>query len=234
MIDIHSHILYGVDDGIQNIDDSILLLKQISMLGIKDIILTPHYIEYSAYSSDLFNNLTRVEKINSKLKENNIDINIHLGNEIHITENILDLLNKKQITTLCNSNYLLIELPMSGLYDNYMDIFLDLIEKGYKVILAHPERYIYHQNNFDELIDIHKKGILFQCNFESILGKYGGKAKKTLKKLIKNNLVDFIGSDIHSNKEYRIVKGMKKIEKINKNQFTKLMNQNINIFKKTL
>lgn len=201
MIDIHTHILYCVDDGVKTLNESIDILKNMSEKGVTDVFLTPHYVEYSTYISNVKNNMLIFNNINENLKKNNININIHLGNEIYITENILELLDKNEIRTLGSSSYLLIELPMSGEYDRYMDIFLDLINNGYKVILAHPERYIYFQNHFNELISIHNKGILFQVNLESILGKYGNKAKKTIKKLLKEKIVDFVGSDIHYNKE---------------------------------
>lgn len=200
MIDIHSHILYGVDDGVKTLNESITILKNMSKKGITDVFLTPHYIEYSSYISNIKNNMIIFNNIKENLIKNDININIHLGNEIYITKNILELLDKEEISTLSDSNYLLIELPMNGQYDGYMDIFLDLIDNGYKVILAHPERYIYFQNHFEELISMHEKGILFQVNLESILGKYGRQSKKTIKKLLKLKSIDFVGSDIHYNK----------------------------------
>lgn len=209
MIDIHSHILYGVDDGVKTIDESISVLKKLSENGVTDIVLTPHYIESSSYNSNVKSNRTKFNYIKRKLKENNISINIYLSNEIYINENILDLLKNKEIQAL-NKN-LLIELPMSGEYNNYMDIFLELKEFGYNVILAHPERYIYFHKNFNDLIDIHNKGILFQLNLESILGKYGKNAKKNIKKLLKNKCVDFIGTDIHHDKDdYSFIEKSKK------------------------
>ena len=200
MVDLHTHILYDVDDGVKNIDESIEILKNMSKNGVTDVFLTPHYIEYSSYTSNRKNNLSKIKQIETKLKENNINIKIFLGNEIYISENILDLLEKKEISTLGKSNYLLIELPMSGIFNGYMDIFYELIQKDYKVVLAHPERYIYFHDHFDELVEIHNSGVLFQINLESILGKYGKKPQKTVKKILKSKLVDFVGSDIHRNK----------------------------------
>lgn len=200
MIDIHTHILYGVDDGVKVFSESIDILKNMRDNGVTDVFLTPHYVEYSAYISNVRSNTLRLNNIKEELIRNNININVHLGNEIYITNNILELLNKGELKPLGDSNYLLIELPMNGEYENYMDIFLNLIDNGYRVILAHPERYIYFQKNFNELISMHDNGILFQVNLESVLGKYGVQAKKTIKKLLKFKVIDFVGSDIHHNK----------------------------------
>ena len=200
MIDIHTHILYDTDDGVKTIEESISILDNFSKIGITDVYLTPHYIEYSSYNNNVKTNMTKFRKLKSEIKKNNININIHLGNEIYINEDILELLNNKEISPLGDSNYLLIELPMNGEFNGFMDIFLDLIENGYKVILAHPERYIYFQNHFDELVSIHNSGILFQVNIASILGRYGKASKKTIKKILKNKLVDFIGTDTHQDK----------------------------------
>lgn len=231
MIDIHTHILYGVDDGVKTLDESIDILKNMSENGVTDVFLTPHYVEYSNYINNVKNNLIKFNNIKEYLQNNNINISIHLGNEIYITENILELLDKKEINTLGISNYLLIELPMSGEYNGYMDVFLDLIEHGYNIVLAHPERYIYFQNHFDELMSIHDKGILFQVNLESILGKYGPKAKKNIKKLLKSKIVDFVGSDIHHSKDNYsyIYESKKKFRKyLNDDEINKIFNINPN------
>lgn len=229
MIDIHSHILYGIDDGVKTIDESIKILKNFSLNGVTDVIFTPHYIEYSSYVSNKENNIKRLNKLKQELENNNIDINVYLGNEIYINHDIEKLLDQNEISALNGSDYLLIELPMSGEYRFFMDIFLELIDKGKKVILAHPERYAHFYKHFDELIDIHNSGILFQVNYESINGKYGSHAKKTLKKLLKNNLVDFVGSDIHRHKEdySSIRKARKKFNKYTSlDNVDKIFNEN--------
>lgn len=200
MIDIHSHILNNVDDGSRSVNDSINIIKNLYINGFTDIILTPHYIEYSSYNSDKMNNENKLKIIEDKLKEENININLYLGNEIFITENILELLKKREISSLNNSKYLLIELPMNGNYNNYIEIFKELIENGYIVILAHPERYISFQKDFEKIIELKNIGILFQCNIGSLFGKYGRESKKLIKKLAKFKIIDFLATDIHNNK----------------------------------
>ena len=205
MIDIHSHILYGVDDGAKTIDESVDIIRNLYKNGITDIILTPHYIEYSSYNSNKKSNLEKLDSLKKKLKEEGINVNLYLGNEIYINNNILSLLKKGEISSLNNSKYLLIELPMSGKYDNYVEIFKELIENGYKVILAHPERYNTFKKDINLIYELKNIGVLMQCNIESILKTYGKDAYKTIKKLAKNKLINFIASDIHHKKDYEYI-----------------------------
>lgn len=229
MIDVHSHILYGIDDGSRNIEESISIIRNYNLMGIKDIVATPHYINNSSYISDKKNNINIINTLKKELVKNNIDTNLYLGNEIYIDENIEDLLKKGIISSLNDTKYLLVELPMSGEKDNYYDIFIDLINCGYKVILAHPERYISFQKDFNRIYELNDIGVLFQCNIGSILGEYGRNAKKTLKRLLKEDLVYVFGTDIHRDKkDYKfILKGKNKLLKyISNEKFKELTEEN--------
>ena len=200
MIDVHSHILYGIDDGSRNIEESIKIIEIYNEIGIKDIIATPHYINNSSYVSSKENNKKILKELKNELKTRNIDTNLYLGNEIYIDKDIESLLKNKLISPLNDTKYLLIELPLSGEYEDYYDIFLELINKGYKVVLAHPERYSTFQNDFNNIYELNDIGVLFQCNVGSILGQYGNSAKKTLKRLLKEDLVFILGTDVHRSK----------------------------------
>lgn len=214
MIDIHNHLLYGIDDGSKSIDDSVNIIREMSKIGYTDIILTPHYISHSKYNSPRDKNLILLENLRNALSENGIDINLYLGNEIYINHHIGDLLDNGKVSSLNGSKYLLIELPMNGEYD-YMDVFEDLIYDGYKVILAHPERYHAFQKDFDKIYDLEEIGVYFQCNIESILGSYGKGAIKMVKRMYKEKKVSFLATDIHHKKrDYgKFDKAKKKIRK---------------------
>ena len=201
MIDIHSHLLFGIDDGSRSIEESIYIINKLSKIGYTDIILTPHFINGSSYMSSRENNLELLKKLKVGLIKYKVPVNLYLGNEIYIDSEIIDLFKKGIISSLNNSKYLLIELPMSGENEIYYDVFLDLINMGYKVVLAHPERYISFQKDFNKVYELKEIGVLFQCNVGSILGDYGSHAKKTIKRLLKEHLITFIGTDIHHKKE---------------------------------
>lgn len=201
MVDIHSHLIYGVDDGSDNIETSLNILESLSNSGVTDIILTPHYITGTSYVSKKLDNISKLKELKKELSNNNININIYLGNEIYIFDEIYKYVRENRICSLNNTEYILVELPMSGIYPDYKDIFYDLQKLGFKIILAHPERYISFQNDYSKIHEMVDMGILLQCNIDSILGNYGTKAKKTIKYILKNKLLSFVGTDIHSDKE---------------------------------
>lgn len=200
MIDIHNHLLYGIDDGSKTIEESIDVLKDMEKCGYTDVILTPHYIDGTRYSNSKEDNLKRLEILKEELKKNNISINLYLGNEIFMDDDISELLNSNLMSSLNNTNYLLIELPMSGEYSGYQEVFKDLIDKGYKIILAHPERYLTFQDDYDLIYELLDMGILFQSNIDSLNGKYGPYAKEMLIELLKEDKVSFLATDIHHKK----------------------------------
>lgn len=215
MIDIHSHLLFGVDDGSRTLEESVHVIKKLSEVGYTDIILTPHYINDSTYVSTREENLDVLKRLKVGLIRNNVNVNLYLGNEIYIDSEIAKLLKNNIISSLNDTKYLLIELPMSGENEIYYDVFLDLINMGYKVILAHPERYISFQKDFNKVYELKELGVLLQSNVGSILGDYGRGAKKTIKRLLKENLITFMGTDIHHNKEEYtfVLKAKKKMGK---------------------
>ena len=200
MIDIHSHLIYGVDDGSKDIETSIDILDNLSKNGVTDIILTPHYITDTNYVSSKMDNIKKLIELKTEVKKQGININLYIGNEIYIDPNILELIKENKMCTLNNTEYILVELPMSGNYQDYQEIFENLIRIGFKVILAHPERYVAFQKDLNRIDEMVNMGILLQCNIDSILGYYGKSAKKTIKYILKNKLVSFVGTDIHSKK----------------------------------
>lgn len=197
MVDIHNHLLYGIDDGSKSLEESIDILKDMELVGYTDIILTPHYISDSRYASSRSNNLKLLEELKKALKKNNIGINLYLGNEIFIDDNIYEYVEQDIISSLNDTNYLLVELPMSGEYSGYQEIFRFLQNKGYKVILAHPERYLTFQDDFDKVYELEDMGVYFQGNIDSIIGKYGPRAEKVIIRLLKENKLCFLATDIH-------------------------------------
>ena len=201
MIDIHNHLLFDADDGVKTLEDSIDVLKDLYSYGITDVILTPHYITGTKYNKTIKDNLIKLKELRNRLELENININLYLGNEIHIDEDIFYNLKNGIISTMNGTRYILVELPMNGEYDGYIELFKDLISKGCKIILAHPERYTCYYDDIDFFKELHDMGVLMQVNGPSITGLYGRRAKSMAKRLLKAKLIDFVGSDIHSSKE---------------------------------
>lgn len=197
MIDMHNHILYGIDDGCKTIEESIETIKNMKKIGFNSIVLTPHYIEDSSFKANNSLKLERLEILKEELLKNNIDVNLFLGNEIFINESINELIINKEIRSINNTRYILIELPFNNQILNLDDYLYELKLKGYKIIIAHPERYTYFKDNYKEARKLYDSGVLFQVNYGSIIGQYGSSSLKLVKKLLKDDMVDFISTDIH-------------------------------------
>lgn len=220
MIDIHSHLLYETDDGSRSLEDSIKLIKKAEENGFDSIILTPHYLE-NRHTKTKQENLEKMKILQEKLDEKGINIKLYLGNEIYVSENMAANINKEFISTLADSEYVLIEFPMNAEI-RYIDEFLEpLIKKGLKIIIAHPERYKYVQENHEYFYDLMEDyDIYIQCNYESIIGEFGKTAKKTFIKLLKDKKVSFMGSDTHTYDIYsNMPKILKKIGKYAKGEY---------------
>ena len=197
MIDIHSHILPGVDDGVKTLAGSIELIRELSRSGATDIIATPHYVSETRYVSRKDNNLRLLEEVKSALLAEQINVEIYLGNEIYIDPKIAKMVSEGTISSMAGSKYVLVELPLNKSYPSYRDILVDLLDMGYRVILAHPERYEIIQTSYNVLLELHSLGVLFQCNLGSVMGKYGIEAKTVVKRIMKDSLVFAFGSDAH-------------------------------------
>ena len=197
MIDLHSHILPGVDDGARNFDESVEMVRGLASLGVTDIVATPHYVNETNYTSSVSANKKIFEKLKGRLKKEKIAVNLYLGNEIFIDDNISGLLKSEKITGVNSGKYLLIEFSLNEEFSGYKDLFLDLMAEGYKIILAHPERYAFIQKDFQVLQELSEMGVLSQVNLGSIAGKYGKKAEKVAKKIIKKRIAFGFGSDLH-------------------------------------
>ena len=205
-MDCHSHILFGIDDGAKTIENSISILTKMQALGFESIILTPHY--RGRYLANNKEKQEVLEKLNSALKDNNINIKLYLANEVKITSNMLELINNNTIKTI--NNYLFLELPFDTKIYNLKKIIYELQSNNIKVILVHPERYPYM--TLGDFIELNDNDVYLQVNYESILGKYGIKAKSMARKLLKKDIVYLLGTDVHRDSTIMF----KKFDRMNK------------------
>lgn len=228
MIDIHCHLLNGVDDGAKTIEESLENLTLAEEAGFTDIILTPHYIE-GYYKNDKKKIQEKIKELKKEIFKNNILVNVYHGNEIYFCDNMADLLLANVPATLAGSRYVLFEVPFNNKVFTLTNLIMKLKENGFKPILAHPERYSFVQEDPTVLIDLIQSGVLMQSNFGSLLGQYGNHAQKTLRILLENNMVSFLASDTHSKgfvyqNMSHVLKELNKI--ISKEQIKQLTNQN--------
>lgn len=196
MIDMHSHILPNIDDGARNIEETFKLIKEAQKVGFQAIVSTSHYME-GYYETDIPEREVWINAIYEKLQEKNININLYLGNEIYLSENMIKLLEEGKASTMNNSSYVLFEMPLNVEPLNLYDIIYEMMQYKLVPILAHPERYTFVQEEPELIYDLIQKGVLMQANYASIIGYYGQKAQMIVKKLFENNMIHFLGSDVH-------------------------------------
>jgi len=202
MIDIHCHILPGVDDGSKDLNDSLEMAKIAQSEGIKTIINTSHYHPDFDYivGEKLLEELVNFNKV---LKENNIDVEVLIGNELYYSDDLLEYIDKKEFYTLNKSKYILIEFGHTRFPKNVCDVVYELKIRGYIPILAHVERYQEVQDNPKLIQEAIKEGALIQVNASSVLGKGPSECNKSCDVLLRHNRVHFIGTDAHGSNRRR-------------------------------
>ena len=196
MIDFHSHILPNIDDGSRSIEETFNLIKEAKNVGFDAIISTSHYME-NYYETDTPEREVWVNAIYENLQAKNIDIRLYLGNEIYLSENIINLLENGKASTINDTSYVLFEMPLNAEPMNLYDIIYEMMQYKLVPILAHPERYSFVQKEPELIYDLIEKGVLMQANFGSILGIYGEKAQIIVKKFFESNMIHFLGTDVH-------------------------------------
>ena len=196
MIDFHTHILPNIDDGSRSIEETFNLIKEAKSVGFEAIISTSHYIE-EYYETNTPEREVWINAIYENLQAKNIDINLYLGNEIYLSENIIKLLEEGKASTINDTSYVLFEMPLNAEPMNLYDIIYEMMQYKLVPILAHPERYSFVQKEPELIYDLIEKGVLMQANFGSILGIYGEKAQIIVKKFFESNMIHFLGTDVH-------------------------------------
>ncbi len=194
-IDIHSHVLPGIDDGAQKMEDSRFLLESMIGFGFSKIITTPHTMK-----NVWDNTATSIENAHTsvitELPELSKHVSLQCASEYFLDENLLQRAQNEKLLTLKN-NFILIELSYLNAPIQLFDFLFELQLKGYQLVLAHPERYTYFHSNKKEYLKLKKAGCLFQLNLLATVGYYGKDVADISNYLLKENLYDFTGSDIH-------------------------------------
>lgn len=194
-VDIHSHILPGIDDGAQKIEDSNFLLESMLDLGFSKVITTPHTMK------NVWDNTTNSIRnahylVQNELSELSKKVALNCASEYFLDENLIQLVQQEKLLTL-KDNFILIEMSYLNPPIQLYDFLFELQLNGYQLVLAHPERYNYFHSNKKEFTKLKKAGCLFQLNLLATVGYYGKNVAEIADYLLKENLYDFVGSDIH-------------------------------------
>jgi protein-tyrosine phosphatase len=225
--DMHSHLLPGLDDGLQEIEQTIAFIQQLQQLGYKKLICTPHILA-EVYPNSPATILPKLELVRNALKENNVDMQVEAAAEYMVDvdfEN--DVMADKPLLTFGNK-LILIEMSYVAASSNIENIIFQLRLKGLQPVLAHPERYNYYFGNIEQYQRFIDLGCYLQINILSLLGYYGDAAKNTAQTLLKKNMVSLVGTDMHHNNHMNAL-----ITLASKKRFYKLF-EDINIRNKEL
>ena len=193
--DIHSHLLPQIDDGAKTFDDTKFLITELSKLGISRFVTTPHVMN-SVWENSRNDIETRLASTVIELNDNGVTMPLKAAAEYLMDSNFVKLFQSEKLLTI-KDNYVLVEMSYINPPIQLYDIIFELQVAGYIPILAHPERYNFYHNNFDEYLKLKNAGCLFQINLLSVVGYYGTEVAKIAKKLLGKGLIDVTGSDVH-------------------------------------
>lgn len=197
-IDIHTHILPGIDDGPKNLEESAAMARCYVDLGISKVIATPHFIPGTAWAANHDKINAKVTELQSYFSEQKIALQLYPGMEIAYHNKVVSRLEKGLLQSLANSQYYLLEPSFQDSQHDLIMCARQLMEQGLKVILAHPERIETFQENLEPLHKAITSGLEVQLNSGSILGKFGETCKQTAMQLIAADNVHYLASDAHS------------------------------------
>jgi protein-tyrosine phosphatase len=204
-IDMHSHLIPGVDDGAKTLADSIHLIRGLCDLGYHTLITSPH-IMTGGYNNTPEIILRGRDMVREALVKENIKVHFDAWAEYYLDETIVPKIASKNLLTMGN-NYILVELSYL-IHSNMSTTYIKQLQQaGYKVVLAHPERYPYYfDDDLDMFRGIKDMGVYFQLNIGSLTGIYSKQTKAMAEKMIDNNFYTFVGTDLHNDRHLNYIR----------------------------
>jgi protein-tyrosine phosphatase len=223
--DMHNHILFGIDDGSKTLENSLEMARKFIDLGYKKVIATPHIM--SDYYPNKRENIEIVKnQLDLAIKENHLPIEIEFAAEYYMDEVLYDqIISKSDILTFHN-NHVLVETSFMNKPVFFSQLLFDLKTAGYMPVLAHPERYIYLQDNYEEAEQIIDAGVKLQINLLSLVSHYSPPAKKFAQWLISKGYYHFLGTDAHSVEHLNLMNEVVRTKAFSSIDFSKVENAN--------
>ncbi len=224
--DMHNHVLPGIDDGAKTVEDSLEMLDKFKALGFTSINATPHTM------SDFYPNtqetiLKALDNVQNQLKST---VKLKATSEYMIDPAFEDILkNTPEKLLTFNNKHLLVEMSFYRPYDRFEEVLYDLQLKGFQPILAHPERYLYYANDLSYFTSLKNKGVRLQLNTLSLTNHYGAKTNEIAKKLLSEDLYDFLGTDAHKTEHLNKIGSIKVAAKYS-DSISKLLKNNEALF----
>ncbi len=203
--DIHSHLLPMLDDGVKSFEEAASLIRQFADLGYSKLITTPHS-DSDTYRNETSAIVGRHSELMNYLQEQSISLSVQAAAEYYLDEVLLHKLVSDVPLLTFGEKYLLFETNFLSEPLQLKEFIFSAATRGYKPVMAHPERYQYMVNNFEKVEDLKGRGVLFQVNIPAILGAYSRPVQKLAIQLIDRGWVDFLGSDCHNQNHMDLLK----------------------------
>lgn len=205
-IDIHSHFIHGMDDGAQNREETLAILAHARQAGFTGVVATPH-VMIGVYEPAREVLEQSIEDLRADLAAESSPMQLLPGAEYYLDEHFFSLLQEGGLHPLGESDHLLVELPMLRIPPMARDLAFRIRVKGMVPVLAHPERYHEIARKPKIVVSLKNAGYLLQINIGSLVGMYGSGPRKAAEWMLKNNLVEFVGSDAHTPQQAQMVYG---------------------------
>ncbi|MCQ2451982.1 MAG: hypothetical protein MJ075_02455 [Oscillospiraceae bacterium] len=199
MIDMHCHILPGVDDGSPNLEETLAMAAMAEASGVTDIVATPHFQYSLAEAEGIKEKLAKVNALTQQaIARKGLKLRLHTGSEVLCSKETPELLRRGLLPTIGNTDYLLIEFRFHTHLRDMEDMIERLSAEGARLIIAHPERYVAVQHNRDALVRWFHEGYILQVNKGSVLGSLGNHARQTSRWILDHGLAHIVASDAHT------------------------------------
>ena len=194
-VDIHSHLIPAIDDGVKSVESSVDIIKRLEKLGYQKAITTPHIHPNYPNTPEIIRN--GLQQVQDKLNEEHVSFELEVAAEYFVDDTFIELIKSDKEILSFGDKYVLVESSFLNKPLYFEACLFELKSKGYQPILAHPERYKFLEGKLDWLLQLKEMEILFQITISSFVGYYGATPKKIAKELYKKNMVDFLGTDLH-------------------------------------
>lgn len=204
--DMHSHLLPGLDDGAEHLEQSLALVREFIALGYEKLVMTPHVMgDFYQNSPEAIRE--KLQLLRDAVHAQGLEIGLEAAAEYYLDESFVARLEaKEELLCFGKEKYVLFETSFMNSSPHFDTVVFKLQAAGYRPVLAHPERYVYLFDNYQKLHELHERGVLLQINLNSLVGYYSKPSKTIAEKLIGDKLVSFIGSDCHGERHIAAMK----------------------------
>lgn len=227
MIDMHAHIIWGVDDGPKTFEETQKLIRLAEKEGIEQIVATSHAL-HPSYHADIQEVEEKLQVLTDWINEQGINIKVHIGHEIRVTEAIIDEIKNRNVATLNGTNYVLIEFPSATVPLFAKEIVKQLLNQGYVPIIAHPERNKLLANQPEKLRELIDLGAYAQVTAGTLAGAFGKDVQKIALRMVDEGLIHCYGSDVHndSTRDFKFDAGLTILENKNRQEMVEYLLEN--------